>query len=367
MNSDRALKLIIGLAMVVLVASIALRLTSRRAPVESPAAQTQPEPVATLAPRRDSVIGHARPIAAPVGEAEESGTNDLALPPEKVAEYLQRHNRNAASLLAAFRALQDTNLLNEAAERFPNDPQVQWSMLTSDTLDAAGRRKWLDAFKTSSPNNSLADYLSAAEHFKAGDRAAALKEITDASGKAAFQDYTMEAMIDEQDLRRASGQSAMLAMHGHGWAEASMKQYPQLKTVSDSIAEAAQTYRDSGDPDAANHLIQMGLGLAERLNSREGNKFIIGELVGFAIEARMLKNLDANTKYDALGGKTPSERLEEMKQSKAAYYELSAVLPKAYGVLSESEWVTYSDRMKTFGERAALKWLQEHISNVEGK
>ena len=62
------------------------------------------------------------------------------------------------SLLAAFRALDDTNYLNEAATNFPNNPQVELAVLAHDEFPA-DRRKWLDLFKASSPSNSLANYL----------------------------------------------------------------------------------------------------------------------------------------------------------------------------------------------------------------
>ena len=49
----------------------------------------------------------------------------------------------AASLLAAFRALEDTNYLDEAATNFTNDPQVQWTILARNAFPE-DRRRWLD-------------------------------------------------------------------------------------------------------------------------------------------------------------------------------------------------------------------------------
>ena len=75
----------------------------------------------------------------------------------------------------------------------------------------------------------------------------------------------------------------------------------------------------------------------------------------------MLKNLDPNTAYESLGGKTPAERQAEMKLQKAEWKNMAGVLPKAYGVLTEDEWFSYSDRMKTFGEIEAIKWLKQRV------
>ena len=118
-------------------------------------------------------------------------TRPPQIPRERVEEYLARHRRDAASLLAAFHALQDTNLLLEAATNFPNDPQLQWTIVAEDAFPQ-DRRKWLDAFKTSSPSNSLANYLSAQDDFKNQQPEAAMKEMTAAAGKSQFADYSME-------------------------------------------------------------------------------------------------------------------------------------------------------------------------------
>ena len=104
----------------------------------------------------------------------------------------------------------------------------------------------------------------------------------------------------------------------------------------------------------------MGLTLSGRLNGSEGNKFVIGELVGNAIESRMLAAL-GRTPYDSLGGKLRRNERKKCSKQKAAQRELMNVLPEAYGVLNEAEWASYSDRLKTFGEREALKWLKQRV------
>jgi hypothetical protein len=78
-----------------------------------------------------------------MSESEESDDAAMQIFREGVAEYLQKRNRSAESLLAAYHALSDTNLLNEAASKFPDDPCVQWAMLTSEGLGGEQRRQWL--------------------------------------------------------------------------------------------------------------------------------------------------------------------------------------------------------------------------------
>src|SRR6185437_7654844 len=115
-------------------------------------APTQPvDPGGAAAQITDRSPVHVqRPVEALAATEPLGKSNVPRLPREKVEEYLARRHRDVASLLAAFHALQDTNYLREAATNFPNDPQVQWTILAQDAFPQ-DRRKWLDAFKTSSP------------------------------------------------------------------------------------------------------------------------------------------------------------------------------------------------------------------------
>ena len=53
---------------------------------------------------------------------------------------------------------------------------MQLAVLAHNAFPEA-RRQWLDAFKASSPDNSLANYLSAQDYFKNGQPEAAMKEL----------------------------------------------------------------------------------------------------------------------------------------------------------------------------------------------
>src|SRR5471030_2060891 len=90
-----------------------------------------------------------KPMSEPADAKSES--DEKAAPKlsrEQVEAWLAKYNRNAMSLLAAFRSSGDTNYLNEAATNFPNDPRVELAVLAHDEFPAE-RRKWLDLFKRS--------------------------------------------------------------------------------------------------------------------------------------------------------------------------------------------------------------------------
>ena len=144
----------------------------------------------------------------------------------------------------------------------------------------------------------------------------------EASGKKQFKDFAMEAMIDEQELHRFAGQSAIVSVHANGWGGDLMQQNMPMKVVANGIAEAQTKYAQAGDADSAAKLVQIGFGLSDRFESGDGGRFLVSHMWGAAIEGIMLKNLDPNTAYESLGGKTPAERQAEMKLQKAEWKKM---------------------------------------------
>ncbi|HZL77623.1 MAG TPA: hypothetical protein VFC17_02135, partial [Candidatus Limnocylindrales bacterium] len=116
MQSSPFKKLLLGLLLLAMGAALLLHfINSKLKPQEK-------------APPKISKSGfeyHYTPPALPVSnnkpeaEPESDAAGQPKLPREKVEAWLAKHNRNASSLLAAFRAMGDTNYLNEAATNFP--------------------------------------------------------------------------------------------------------------------------------------------------------------------------------------------------------------------------------------------------------
>ena len=84
---------------------------------------------------------------------------------EQIEAYLRQNHRNVESLLAAFQVSHDPAYLREAATNAPNEPVVQFAVIANDIFPDE-QRKWIDAFKASSPDNALPWYLSAQDYFK---------------------------------------------------------------------------------------------------------------------------------------------------------------------------------------------------------
>jgi hypothetical protein len=294
-----------------------------------------------------------------IGSEPPAGDTTDMLFREEVENYVNLHQRDATSLLAAFHALKDTNYQHEAALNFPSDSRVQLSVLATTELSAEDRRQWLDRFKNSSPENSLADYLSAGDHLKNGQADVAVAELLEASRKTAFQTFAMDSKLDEEEINIASGRSPRQAVFSSsGWAEELLPELASLKGLAREVAVLQKQYGDAGDSASAQNLTQISLILADRFKTGDGGQFMISQLVGQAIERMALGQLDPNTSYDFLDNQTPADRLEELKARKASISELrtsAAILPS----LSEAELLSYTERQRVYGEVEALRWLRQ--------
>jgi hypothetical protein len=270
-----------------------------------------------------------------------------------------------ASLLTAFHELNDTNYLREAATNFPNDPRLQWTVLARNAFPE-DRRKWLDSFKTSSPSNSLANYMSAQDYFKNGQTNEALQEVFAAAGKAQFADYSMDTMLDDEAFGRFAGRSPS-EIHAEAMTSMSGDALPELsgfKSIAMSIRDVQQQYAAAGDNASVQNLAQAGVDFANRMTSGDGGKMLINQLVGFACEATVLAALDQNTSYDFLGGQTPAQWGADLKQQKAAIRDVVKNAEVLLPNMSDDQLSSYWERVKIYGELNAMKWLKEQQAPV---
>ena len=364
MNSETPRKPIV-LAVLLAVVGVTLLVLLNNARRQPPAELPSPKLV------RDSVEYHYTPPTPKDSTRAEAvtndDTNDVAPPKiarEKVEAWLTKHSRNAASLLAAFRALDDTNYLNEAATNFPNDPRVEMSVLAHNEFPQE-RRKWLDLLKASSPSNSLANYLSAEDHFKNGKSDEAVKELVAASGKSQFQNYALETILNGEELFSESDTPVRLAASYamSGMSDENMPQLASFKIVARGIGDVMKQKTAAGDAASAGDLAQLGLDFAGKINSGDSGKLLINQMVGTASASIVLSQLDQNTAYDFLNGQTPAQAADTLKQQKVELRKLMSDFSPAQMqmMMSESETASYMQRLKIYGEVEAMKWvIQQH-------
>lgn len=238
--------------------------------------------------------------------------------------------------------------------KYPNDPQVAFTAAYAPGTSPEDRRRWLDAFKQSAPENPLANYLSALEHFKAKDTDQAIQDLTAAASKQKFYDYTLDFVANGQEAYRAAG-----------YPEAEARIIPsmslilphlaELKQLNFDIVDLANAYRQAGDETSAQAALQMDAALGQRL-SGDRSAALITQIVGMAIESIALKQMDPNLPYGA-NGQTARESFDEITQRKTALLQFADQLDKIYATISASDWISYHDRWNAFGEENAMMWL----------
>ena len=357
MNQSPFKKLLLIIILVAMAVMLLLQFVNSRLKP-----QTEAEPIKPAKPESQYTYAPHQPKVAKesVEATDVDETAQPKIPRDKAEAWLAKHHRNAASLLAVFRALGDTNFLNEATTNFPNNPQVQLAVLSRDAFPE-DRRKWLESFKTSSPENSMANYLSAADYFKAGKTDEAVQELVSAAGKEQFQNYAIETLLNGEELYSDSGISSRETA-GYVMADMAEENLPQLldfKVISRSVSEAMKQKITAGDVGSAGTLAHLGLDFTGKISSGDSGKFLINQMVGTASEKNILAQLDQNTAYDFLNGQTPAQIANSCQQKKDELRKLMQDFNPAQMQMmqSESETANYMQRLKIYGEVAAMKWL----------
>jgi RNA polymerase sigma factor (sigma-70 family) len=273
---------------------------------------------------------------------------------EQIDSYLEENRRNAASLLAAFRATGDPKPLQEAMEKFPDDPQVAFHAVFKKDGSPEERRQWLETFKRNAPDNALAGYLSALDYFKAGQADEAVQELIATSGRPHFQDYSADSVQNDEEAWRTAGYSvaesktlaSMLLVLPH---------LIQLKQLSHEMVALANSYRQAGDEASAQTALQMGFNLGQRLDGAPGQA-LISQLVGIAIQSIALRAMEPNSPFGS-GGQTVKDQLDEVTRQRASIRELTSQFDSLQQRMSDQDWISYKDRWRAFGEMAALRWM----------
>ena len=273
----------------------------------------------------------------------------------QVESWLERNQRSAASLLAAARVTRDETLLEEAMEKYPHDPQVNFAAAFRKDASSEARRQSLDAFKQSAPHNALANYLSAREFFRSGQIDQAFDELSAAFRKQQFEDYFMDFSQNEEAAWSAAGYSIAEAKIFSSWSLL----YPhlaELKQLSRDIVSQAESYREVGDEASAQAALQIAVDLAQRFDRLPAQP-LPSRSVSLEIESIALQGMDPTNSYGETG--TVDQRLQELEEQLAVVNELEEQGDQFQlrQKVSEGDWIDYKDRWTAFGEEAALAWL----------
>jgi RNA polymerase sigma factor (sigma-70 family) len=272
----------------------------------------------------------------------------------QVEPYLKSKGRTAASLLAAFRTTGDSALLAEARRRYPADPQVGFETAIRNDASRQDRRAGLDAFKTGAPENALANYLSALDLFKSGQKDAAVRELNAGAVKSQYQDYTLERTRADEDVYRAAGyppgEAQMIA--NSFLPEAHLV---QINELGQNLVALAASYGQAGDKTSQEAALQMALTLGKRFDEPSAAETMRWQLIGIRIERAALSVMDPAR---ILGpGQSVRERLDLLAQQKETIQDLTRQADPIWKTLSDDDWTGFHAQVARSGEQAAVRWL----------
>ncbi len=318
-------------------------------------------PVRAEMPIKAALLSKFLPIAATDINDEKARINQIlnatnwpSLTPQQIEDYLKT-GRSAASLLAVFRANSDPAFLEEALQKYPDDPQVNFAALYGRSQTPSQRREQLEAFKKSAPDNALPNYLKAMDLIKSGENNGAVEELKSAAVKSEFTDYSMIFRQNAEEAYRSAGypeaEAKVLASHS-----LLLPQLVDLSHFGQDMITLSETYRKGGDLESAQSILKLGVNLGQAIEFNTDDPTLTTRLLGASIERQSLRAMDPNQPFDA-SGRSVAERLDELTRERAAAQALAQQFEVAQPSMSPQDWLSYSDRVRTFGEKAAMQWI----------
>ena len=182
-----------------------------------------------------------------------------------------------------------------------------------------------------------------------------MQELTAASGKPQFQDYTLDRWKDDEEAYLAAGYSAAEAQY-LSMSQITLPQLAPIKQLGQDLVDLANAYNQSGDPASAQATLQMAVNLGQRYVPSTPGEAVIDQLVDLAVERMAFSSMDPKSPYGE-NGQTVQDQLNQIAQQRAA---LKATTDQA-GALMETmpdlDWINYNERWMIFGEQAANQWL----------
>ena len=347
--------ILVGVLTIVFLCS---HLPQRVAPSASPVNQTNSADTkvkASVASRRASEPLETNSLE---DASEEQAEQEWQPTPEQIEAYLAKYGRTAESLVTAFDVSRDKKYLQEALEKFPNDPFVRFAqtreyILMSDTTTPEERKAILEAFKKVSPDNGLGDCLSALEALKNGQTDVALSEISNALDKSSLSAYYTEMLQSREEFCLIAGLSESEAREkSFGLL---MPTESALKTLSRKLSDLQLEYLNSGDPASAAQIAALNISISRGWGNSSG-ALLLSKLVATGMENAALKNLPQDQYFDFLG-KTPAERIKELQALRVERREITSAFNEIEPQLSEQEKSIYFQRVKLYGEEKAMRWL----------
>ncbi len=282
---------------------------------------------------------------------------------EQAEAFLTANKQTAESLLAAYRGTNNKMYLREALERFPENPRVNFAgyldaqIFHAEDYSIEERRAMLERFAKSAPENTLANYLAASEYFKSGEADKAVAQFRDATSKSSLNDYSWEFIQSNTEAYRQAGYSETDAKMIAYWT-LSLPHISQLKQAGMDMLALAGQFQQVGNMEQAQEMRALTLHLGWLLQGDAQQKTVINQLVGVAIERKVLESHDPNANYDT-SGRLVQDRIDELTQTRDRLKTAIDSFQNVYQIMTPVDQASFFDRIKICGEESAIKWAVE--------
>jgi hypothetical protein len=273
---------------------------------------------------------------------------------DQAEAYAKQHQRRPEALLAAAQSSGKRAFLREAMAKYPHDKRVAMAaVFQSGSSEAKGgpqeRRRWLEAFKSAAPDNALAFYLSAREHFKTGQPTLAEKDIQSAANKP-IRDYAIELIDHASDAYLSAGYSEAEAI-SLGMGSLIMPHFSQLKDLGSELGKRAGHYRESGDTAASGRMLKAALRIGVELDATN-SLTLLQNLVGLAIQSKAFEEMDPGASVGN-SSRTVQAEMDRVAERRADVRALARFFDGLFRQMSDKEIGRHFNLQKRMGEEAA--------------
>ena len=270
------------------------------------------------------------------------------LTPVELKAYVEKCNHSAASLLAAWQLGSDPAWLEEAVQRYPDDPKVALAKLSTLKELNGDAKEWIECLKKNDPENALGWCYDAMSALKGGNMEEAREALASAAQRGRFGASWMEEGKSLSAAYESAGYDGFVS-ELVGTFSVRLPQAQLAMSLSKEAISQMGTHLD----DAA---IQDLMAVAHSVRGEVTNTPLIMNLVGASMEKRTLDQLSA---LELVPGtrKLVIERMDELEHERHTVQEAVSKSAPLLAKLNESELKQYFRRFMVEGELKAMQWL----------
>jgi hypothetical protein len=277
------------------------------------------------------------------------GGKPPALTAAQLQAFVEQQGRSASSLLAAWKLDGGSAWLDEAAQRFPENPHVALAKLSGTRRDHPDAKVWIERLKRNDPENATGWCYDALGHLQKGDSQQARAALAEAAQGRRLDGYLKESRDTIANAYRSAGygafESEIFGRVHESIPLAGLAREMQGKTLSAGL-------------ELDRELTQDMLAVSNLVRGSSESPLFVTQIVASGMEEDLLKRFEAHERVPGTD-KLVFERLGELAQEQATLADLRQKAAPLFlsNRLQESELKQYLRRSTLEGDVQAVKWL----------